>query len=121
MASKQITGHYALLAGVKRGDYPDGRTKLSKTINYFRQLLRKPYGENWNDKQEAREALAVPLMYFHFSMPMVNEQLKLLDDYKWTYAALERLITKLAEDSDKDNAKGAKLDDYLKKVYCEQK
>lgn len=93
---QKITGHYAMLAKAKRGIYPDGRTKLGKSISCFRAWLKEPYGENWNSLQQAREAVALPFLIFWLVCPVLNEDGKLLDDFKYVSQHLERLLRDIA-------------------------
>ena len=97
MNDQEITGHYALLAAMKRGQYPDGRTKLMKSIQQFRRWLREPYQDNWNTLQEAREAIALPWLAFWLLCPMINtETNKLHGDFVQASAHLERAIKDIA-------------------------
>ena len=101
MDEQEVAGHYALLAAAKRGEYPDGRTKLGKSLACFRACLRRPFADSWNSLQDARELLDVPIMLFYLAMPVVNKDGRLLDDFKWAHNALERLIKDISDLADK--------------------
>ena len=96
MSDNEITGHYRLLAAIKRGEFPDGRTKIMKSIQQFRRWLREPYQDSWNTLQEAREAVALPWLAFWLLCPMVNKDGRLHADYVKASAHLERTIKDIA-------------------------
>jgi len=115
-----IKGHYALLAAAKTGKFPDGRSKLGKTINTFRSWLREPYGDNWNTLQEGSEQLAAPTIVFYFTCPVLNEQGHLHPDYKWAYGRMRDLIKDIAHLADKQPRSSLSLEDYLRKCREEE-
>ena len=86
-----------MLAAAKRGEYPDGRTKLGKSLNWFCGQLKESYGESWTALQELRVAVDVPVILFYLTMPVLNTDNRLLDDFKWAHNALERLIKDVAD------------------------
>jgi hypothetical protein len=115
MDNQDITGHYIALAAAKRGEYPDGRTKLGKSLTTFRNWLRGPYGDSWNSLQEAREAIALPWIIFWLLCPMINTKGNLHAGFVQASAHLERTLKDIA--SLAGNPKAPNLDDYLKENY----
>jgi hypothetical protein len=109
----EIKGHYQALALAKRGIYPDGRTKLGKSLACFRQWLREPYGNNWNSLQEAREAIMIPFLLFWLLCPMVNNDGRLSKDYLTASNHLERALRDIADLGNKKPGKAPSLDDWI--------
>jgi hypothetical protein len=60
----------------------------------------------------------IPVIVLFFSMPMLNNEGRILDDFKWTHGRLERLIKDIADLADKTpKPKTPSLQEYLSDTY----
>jgi len=108
-------GHYTLTTRAKAGILPDGRSRIGKSAKCFIRWLKQPFGDDWNELQEARLQVGIPALVFFLSCKMLNDKSQILSDFKWAHNSLVGLIKDISDLANKaPKSKVPTLQEWIK-------
>ncbi len=101
MYADDKAGPYTLAARARARILPDGRSRIGKSVKCFIGWLKRPFGDDWNELQEARLQVGIPALVFFLSCKMINDKGQILADFKWSHNSLVALIKDIGDLADK--------------------
>ena len=117
--SREKHGAYKIMRLAKEGHLPDKRTRLGKAIEAVRQSIISHFGGDLNDLQQFTLFTLMPKIAFWFEHPMVTDEGKLSEDWKYIDKRIEEQVKELQRQANSGNGKKVSRKDWLKTVSRE--